>query len=67
MIKRGYRSDINDKIDTILALCSSLNLIFDNTYANHYKLIVKEQEYEFLTYDDVISALRLMKEMINND
>lgn len=33
------------------------NVEFDNTYPNHYKLIVWGKEFEFSTYNDVINAL----------
>lgn len=68
MVRRGFRSDINAKIDTILSLCNELGLLFDNSIPNRYKLSVRDKEtYEFLTYNDVISALCLIKSMKNKE
>lgn len=63
MIKRGFRSDINDKLDIIEKICKQMNLEFNNEYANHYKVIDEERVYEFTTYNDVINALKLLKEV----
>ena len=35
-------------------------IVFDNTWANHYKLIVDGNEFEFSMYKDVINALKLL-------
>ena len=54
------------QIDQVLELCNKYSdktgndLVFDNLYANHYKLILNNIEYEFTTYKDVTNALLLM-------
>jgi hypothetical protein len=58
-IRLGYRSDINEKVKEIVALCETLNLDFDNTTPNRYAIIDKNIRYEFSTYRDVITALHL--------
>lgn len=64
-VKRGFNSKVNANIDEILTMLYSLSLIgidiyFDNTIANHYKLIFKGKELEFTTYKDVKHALILI-------
>lgn len=54
------------QIDNILSLCQDIKdktgkeISFDNTYSNHYKLIIDDQGYEFNVYRDVINALNLL-------
>lgn len=38
----------------------NLTIDLDRRRANHYKLIIKDKEYTFNTYDSVISALDLI-------
>lgn len=38
----------------------NLSIDFDRRRANHYKLLIKDKEYTFNTYDSVISALDLI-------
>lgn len=49
-------------IDKINYIEDNFNLIlyFDRRIANHYKLLIKDKEYTFNTYDSVISALDLI-------
>ena len=63
MIKRGFRSDINAKLDIIEAYCQQMGLKFNNEWANHYKVIDEDREYVFGTYNDVINALKMLKEV----
>ena len=66
MIKKGYRKDINEKINYIKYLVDGLNekldlkIEFDNSYPNHYKLIYRNDVYEFVTYNDVINTLEII-------
>ena len=66
MIKKGYRKDINEKINYIKYLIDGLNkkldlkIEFDNSNPNHYKLIYKNDVYEFVTYNDVINTLEII-------
>ena len=59
---------IDEKLSTIAVLMTYLeniygiNLTFDNNYSNHYKLIIRDKVMNFSTYNDVINALRLLKE-----
>ena len=64
MIRRGFNSIVNKKIDTILELIKDSDIKFDNTNPNHYKLIMNNKEFEFTTYNDVINATKLLKEKI---
>lgn len=54
------------QVAQIVELCNEYTsrfgreLIFDNEYANHYKLILDGKEYEFLIYKDVINALNML-------
>lgn len=54
------------QIDQIISLCDECKnklgkeIVFDNTWANHYKLIVDGNEFEFSMYKDVINALKLL-------
>lgn len=54
------------QIDNILALCETIQektgkeVTFDNTYSNHYKISIDNNEYEFTVYRDVINALNLI-------
>lgn len=54
------------QIEQIISLCkqyadkTSNSIDFDNTWSNHYKLIVNDKGFEFNTYRDVIKALNLM-------
>lgn len=49
-------------IDKINYIEDNFNLIlyFDRRRANHYKILIKDKEYTFNTYDSVISALDLI-------
>jgi hypothetical protein len=66
MIRKGYRKDINEKINYIKYLIDGLNtkldlkIEFDNINPNHYKLIYKNDVYEFVTYNDVINTLEII-------
>jgi len=65
-LKRGFQSNVNSQIDEIVALLDEisskgLELIFDNTATNHYKLIDSNgKEYEFSLYKDVKNCLLLI-------
>lgn len=65
-IKRGFNSNVNTQIDEIIGLLDDvsskgLELIFDNTYPNHYKLVdQKGNEYEFSLYRDVKNCLLMI-------
>lgn len=54
------------QIDNIISICQTIQdktgkeIIFDNTYSNHYKLIIDDRELEFTVYKDVINALNLI-------
>jgi len=54
------------QIDTIISMCDEYTkrfgkeLVFDNTYANHYTLVLNDVRYEFNTYKDVINALQML-------
>ena len=54
------------QIDQIVALCEEcksklgIDITFDNTWSNHYKLTANENEFEFTMYKDVINALKLL-------
>lgn len=54
------------QIGQIIELCkmynekTGKNLDFDNTIANHYKLILDGAEFEFTMYKDVINALKFI-------
>lgn len=54
------------QIGQILELCkmysekTGKDLDFDNTRANHYKLILDGNEFEFTMYKDVINALKFI-------
>lgn len=54
------------QINQIITLCDEYtsktgkSIDFDNTWANHYKLILDGNEFEFTMYRDVINALRLL-------
>lgn len=61
MIRKGFNSKVNEKIDIILKRCDELGIEFDNQIPNHYKLISKNGVYEFTTYNDVLSAIALLK------
>lgn len=68
MIRRGYIKAINDKIDKVLEYCKELNLEFDNQTPNKYMVKSKtirtnNKVYLFTTYQDVINALELIKEV----
>ena len=68
-VRRGFRSDINAQLDEIISLIdqvkdkTGLDIIFDNSIANHYKLIVNGKEYEFNLYRDLKNALLLILEV----
>ena len=53
------------QIQQVLDLCEQYKnkynkeITFSNTWANHYKLTVNEQDFEFTVYKDVINALKL--------
>lgn len=65
-IRRGFRSDVNAQLDEIVELIdkvrdkTGLEIMFDNSIGNHYKLIVNGKEYEFNLYRDLKNALLLM-------
>lgn len=54
------------QIDIIMQMCEEYtqktgnSIEFDNTWANHYKLILNNEEFEFTMYKDVINALKLL-------
>lgn len=52
-----------EKIQIIEKYIKELNLDFDNTKSNQYELIYNNNRYAFNTYDGVINALKLIKEM----
>ena len=68
-VRRGFRSDINAQLDEIISLIdqvrdkTGLDIIFDNSIANHYKLILNGKEYEFNLYRDLKNALLLILEV----
>lgn len=68
-IRRGFRSDINSQLDEIISLIdqvkdkTGLDIMFDNSIANHYKLILNGKEYEFNLYRDLKNALLLILEV----
>ena len=65
-LKRGVQTNVNAQIDEIVGLLDELNskgleLIFDNTTPNHYKLIdTSGNEFEFSLYKDVKNCLLLL-------
>ena len=61
MIKRGFNTKVNEKIDYILKLCEELGLEFDNQVPNRYTIITRTGKYVFTTYGDTRSALELLK------
>lgn len=68
-VRRGFRSDINAQLDEIISLIdqvrdkTGLDIMFDNSIANHYKLILNGKEYEFNLYRDLKNALLLILEV----
>lgn len=64
MIRRGFRKDINEKIDIIEKICKEYGFEFDNSIPNHYRIIYQYNDYVFTTYNDIISALDLLKGVI---
>ena len=54
------------QVDKIIQLCDEYSnktgneLVFDNSYANHYKLTLNGTDYEFSLYRDVINALTML-------
>lgn len=61
-----------DKINTVINMIEDieenhpeLDITFDNTVTNHYKLKIENLECSFGTYNDVISALDLILQTAN--
>lgn len=54
------------QVSQIIELCNEINkrsgteVFFDNNYANHYKILIGEQEFAFNTYRDVINSLKIL-------
>lgn len=54
------------QIDNIISLCNEIkdktnkDIIFDNSYSNHYKLIIDDKEFTFTVYKDVINTLNMI-------
>lgn len=69
VVRRGFRSDVNAQLDEIIRLIdevstkTGLEIQFDNTIGNRYKLLVNGKEYEFNLYRDLKNALLLMLEV----
>lgn len=57
---------VDEKINKILSLCEEVSsrtgrdVTFDNTWSNHYTLIIDGQKFVFGTYGSVIDALELV-------
>ena len=66
IIRRGFQSNVNAQLDEIVELLDELDahglqLLFDNSNTNHYKLIdERNNEYTFSLYRDVKNALLLI-------
>lgn len=52
-----------EKLINLLNKKMDLNIDFNNERPNHYKIISRNKEFEFHTYDSVISALELICEL----
>lgn len=61
MIRKGFNTKVNKKIDYILSLCELLNLEFDNQIPNNYTIFSSTGKYVFSTYGDTTAALELLK------
>lgn len=65
-IRRGFNSKVNAQLDEIIELLDrvknekGIELRFDNSIPNHYKLELNGDIFEFSLYRDVRNALLLM-------
>ena len=65
-IRRGFNSKVNAQLDEIIELIDrvknekGIELRFDNSIPNHYKLELNGDIFEFSLYRDVKNALLLM-------
>lgn len=65
-IRRGFNSKVNAQLDEIIELLDrvknekGIELRFDNSIPNHYKLELNGDIFEFSLYRDVKNALLLM-------
>lgn len=65
-IRRGFNSKVNAQLDEIVELLDRVNnekgieLRFDNSIPNHYKIELNGNIFEFSLYRDVKNALLLM-------
>ena len=65
-IRRGFNSKVNAQLDEIIELLDrvknekGIELRFDNSVPNHYKIELNGDIFEFSLYRDVRNALLLM-------
>lgn len=65
-IRRGFNSKVNAQLDEIIELLDrvknekGIELRFDNSIPNHYKIELNGDIFEFSLYRDVRNALLLM-------
>lgn len=65
-IRRGFNSKVNAQLDEIIELLDrvknekGIELRFDNSIPNHYKIELNGDVFEFSLYRDVRNALLLM-------
>ena len=65
-IRRGFNSKVNAQLDEIIELLDrvknekGIELRFDNSIPNHYKIELNGNIFEFSLYRDVKNALLLM-------
>ena len=68
-VRRGFNSNVNKQLDEIESLIEKvrdkgIDVDFDNSYPNHYKLVVNNQEYEFNLYRDIKNTLLIVLSII---
>ena len=65
-IRRGFNSKVNAQLDELVELLNrvkeekGIELRFDNSIPNHYKIELNGNIFEFSLYRDVRNALLLM-------